>query len=70
MEDNRQAVVGLLGGDVEDTVLDVNATDLDYIGIAKAGEGAEAEEIPAFDVAAESSPRRACRMMYRAGIQR
>ena len=35
MEGYRQAVMGLPGGDVEDSVLDVHAAGLDHIGIAE-----------------------------------
>ena len=46
VEDDGKAVVGLLGGDVEDSVLNIHATDFYDIAVAKAGEGAEAEEVP------------------------
>ena len=41
-----KAVMGLLGGDVEDTVLNVHTAHFHDIGIAEAGESAEAEEVP------------------------
>ena len=37
--------IGLLGGDGEDAVLDVVAVDVGHVGVAEAGEGAEAEEV-------------------------
>ena len=46
VEDDGKAVVGLLGGDVEDSDLNIHATDFYDIAVAKAGEGAEAEEVP------------------------
>ena len=45
VEENRQAVECLLGGDIEDAVLNIDAADLNDIGITQAGEGAEAEEV-------------------------
>lgn len=40
-----EAVVGLLGGHVEDVARDVRAFDLCHVGVAQAGECAEAEEV-------------------------
>ena len=45
VEDDGQAVVGLLGGDGHDAFLDVGAADLNDVGVTEAGEGAEAEEV-------------------------
>ena len=44
-EVDREAVVGLLGGDVDFVVGDVGALEGGHIGVAEAGEGAEAEEV-------------------------
>ena len=46
VEDDGKAVVGLLGGDGEDTVVDVGSADFNDVGITETGEGAEAEQIP------------------------
>ncbi len=46
VKDDWKAVMGLLGGDVEDTVLNVHTVHFHDIGIAEAGESAEAEEVP------------------------
>ena len=45
VEVDGQAVVGLLGGDVEDVAGDVSALKVGHVGIPEAGEGAEAEEV-------------------------
>ena len=45
VEDDGQAVVGLLGGDNHHAVLDVGATDFHDIGVPEGRKGAEAEEV-------------------------
>ena len=45
MEDDGKAVVGLLGSDGHDALVNVGFADFDYVAVAKGCEGAEAEEV-------------------------
>ena len=46
IEIDGEPVVGFLGGDVHGILDDVSALKVSHIGVAQAGEGAEAEHVP------------------------
>ena len=48
VEVDGQAVVGLLGGDVDAVADHVGALEVGHVGVTEAGEGAEAEEVAGF----------------------
>lgn len=48
VEDDGKAVVGLLGGDGHDALVNVGFADFDYVAVAKGCESAEAEKVTSF----------------------